>query len=121
MALTKKLMGVVAAIVLVLTTILTFAFKADFSKIDRNNKVFANQWYTLTLAPGNPNLPANQQISGTTGSQPTSEECNIDNEGNPCAVELSFSGTPPTFPPGTTVQAAISAGGTVVAYTRQPE
>lgn len=117
----KAWLGALALFLIVGVLTMTFAFKASVNKDDQStNKMFASQWYTLTLTAGNPNLPANQQLSGTIGEQPTGEDCNIDNEGNPCAVQLSFSGTPPSFPPGTTVQSAISAGGTVVSYTRKP-
>lgn len=48
MALTKKIMGAVAAIALVLTTVLTFAFKAGDRTEKEPTKFFATWYYTGT-------------------------------------------------------------------------
>ncbi|MDO7742860.1 MAG: hypothetical protein MUP99_03775 [Pedobacter sp.] len=46
MALTKKIIGAVVAIALVLTTVLTFAFKADTTAVDVSSKKIApTTWY----------------------------------------------------------------------------
>ncbi|SDE94714.1 hypothetical protein SAMN05216464_11133 [Mucilaginibacter pineti] len=127
---TKHKIGIFGAgallLALVLTTVVLFAFKADSKhnkkveqKFERNTKkFFASQWYLIDASDNN---PANQDITSTTGSAPSSPGCNTTNTGVPCAVNLSFSGAVPSIPAGTTVQEAVDDyGATVGSYTREP-
>ena len=77
MALTKKVMGAVAAIALILTTILTFAFKAEDGK--NENKKLATVWYF----DGNSSQIKDASHWRSSGSTPS--DC--DDEGTrPCSI-----------------------------------
>lgn len=118
MALTKKITGAIAAIALVImVTIVTFAFKADNKIESKAGKVLVDQWYFIDATS---NATSDQEITSTTGSAPNDPSCNTINLGLPCAVRLSFSGSVPSLPAGTTVEEAVDDfGATVGIYTRK--
>lgn len=88
MALTKKVMGAVAAIALVLTTVLTFAFKPSEKGTE---KQLVQQWYEYD-GSGAVNDPTNYGNPTTTpiGCGGTDEVCSVfANEGTSGQPELT--------------------------------
>lgn len=119
----KKITGAVVAMALIImTTIVTFAFKADVGENTKGKRVFADAWYFIN----NSTNPATQTISGAP--EGTLEgTCQQNNDGDICAIQLSFEGTPPNLN-GVTVEDAVDDHGATVVlvggnpvYARHPE
>lgn len=90
------------------------------------------KWYFITDADPDTSDKSEQIIaSDPSDAEPQDESCNLENEGNPCAVKLRFPGTAPSLsslPANTSVQKLIdSLSASVVVdfgnemYTRHPE
>ena len=90
------------------------------------------KWYFITDADPDTSDKSDQIIaSDPSDAEPQDESCNLDNQGNPCAVKLSFPGTAPSLsslPANTSVQklidslsATVVENGTEEMYTRHPE
>jgi hypothetical protein len=85
MALTKKIMGSVAAIALVLSTVLTFAFKSDKSELSESSKQFAPTTWHFT------GTEASQIYNSAfwQSSDPSEPSCSLDPETLPCAFTVT--------------------------------
>jgi len=129
MALTKKVMGAVVAIALILTTVLTFAFKAkEDTKTKSNPKLVVQQWYSIT--PTSSTDKNDQDITGSITAPPSTSGsgcAQINNLGNYCAVLLQFPGSSAPSLTGQNVQEAIDDNGATVVtgtasagYSRSP-
>lgn len=128
MALTKKITGAIAAIaLLIMVTVVTFAFKADVGS-EAKKVVATQQWYSITAVASNAN-PSAQNITATIAPPPTTSftDCAITgNAANFCSVLLEFPGAAPTLNSGTVQDAIDTHSATIVStvgtggYARLP-
>ncbi|RAJ28078.1 hypothetical protein [Pedobacter cryoconitis] len=112
MALTKKVMGVVAAIALVLTTVLTFAFKADKNVNNKAGKTLASLWYEYdNVGPRTSASSYNIVATQPSNDGEASEFC--PETGEVCLIKApeGTSGHPATFSPTlqTEINTAVSS------------
>lgn len=112
MALTKKVMGAVAAIALVLTTILSFAFKADNKMNNKADKSLASLWYEYDNVGSRTSASSYNLVA----TQPSNDEEASDfcpETGEVCLIKApeGTSGHPASFSPSlqTEINTAVSS------------
>jgi hypothetical protein len=80
----------------------------------------AVEWYTVSqITPGTDWSASNLEITSGVISEPTGDECNIDNDGNPCSARFNNNSGSPL--PVNTVLDALPSGAAFQIYAKQPE
>jgi hypothetical protein len=121
----KAWLGALALFLMVGVATITFAFKGNTKAniAEKSIKVLAPQWYNLSATGA---TTANQIIGSLTSgnTKPNTPSCNDLNSGDPCAVQVNFSGTVPPFSAvnGKSVAYILAnySGSSVADATREP-
>ncbi|MBE9599844.1 hypothetical protein [Pedobacter sp. MC2016-24] len=116
----KAWLGALALFLMVGIATITFGFKSDV-KANKDAAVSKRtvEWYSITQIVAGPNWSAsNLKISTGVTGEPTGDECNIDNEGNPCSAR--FNNTSGSTLPLNTPLSSLPPGVSFQIYANQP-